>query len=218
MMSARPFETDQAAGLRQLFANQPKCVIAGFICTNRTEQTPSVIRDIAIEISKLGLQCALVDEQPADTSNTTLSKLADSGTIKTISRPQGAGRDSDWDITQSTDYILVDAYPSITSAIHKADVLIIVEQAPLKSGETIRKITRATKRLANKTTLLLTHAEDKKAALSTRLDIERISEEETGKKIHWLGAISTKHSGTEMPASSVAKKLTLWGDNAAAEQ
>ncbi len=216
-MSARPFETDQAAGLRQLFANQPKCVIAGFICTSRTPQTPGVIRDIAIEISKLGLQCALVDEQPLDAEGQTLSKQAADSGIKTISRPKGSGPDGDWNITQNADYVLVDAYPSITSAIHKADILIIVEQAPLESGETIRKITRATKRLADKTALLLTHPEDKKAALTARLDIERISEEETGKKISWLGAVSTKKAAGEAAASSVAKKLTLWGEKAAAE-
>lgn len=203
-MSKRPFEVDQAAGLRQLFAAQQRNrLVVGFIGTGHN--TVYVISEIASELTKMGRQCVLVDEHPSPTNSG-----AHHPNVRFISHPKGEGLHLSAPVFDHADFILAAAYPSVHSAIHHAEMLVIVESAPLTNPETTRKILRATRRLAERTALLLTHRNDKKAALVARLDVERLSTEETGHRIQWLGAIPMQAGAHDLSANAAAMRLTQW--------
>lgn len=204
MTSNRPFEADQAAGLRQLFASRRPRMVAGFIGAGRGCDLPAVIARIAGELANMGKPCVVVDEQPSSISSGSETP------VRIATHPGGAARALDAGQFDEAEFVLVHAYPSVDSAIHQADLLVIVESAPLQSPETTRKILRATRRLADRTSLLITHGGDKAAVLSAKLDVERLSEQEGGQRIRWLGAIPTRTESNDLSANAAALRLTQW--------
>lgn len=206
MTSKRPFEADQAAGLRQLFAaaRRPR-MVAGFIGAGRGSDLPAVIGRLAGELANMGKPCVVVDEQPS-----SAPAGSDTADVRFAAHPGGAARALDAGQFDDSEFVLVHAYPSVESAIHQADLLVIVETAPLQSPETTRKILRATRRLADRTSLLLTHGGDKAAVLSAKLDVERLSQQEGGQRIRWLGAIPARAESNDLSANAAAMRLTQW--------
>ena len=152
----------------------------------------------------MGKPCVVIDEQPSSAPS------ASEAPVRIVAHPGGAARALEAGQFDDAEFILVRAYPSIESAIHQADLLVIVESAPLQSAETTRKILRATRRLADRTSLLLTHDGDKAAVLAAKLDVERLSEQEGGQRIRWLGAIATRPRSNDMSVNAAALRLTQW--------
>lgn len=210
MSVKQPFESDQAEGLRRLFANKaatPTQTIA-FLSIERESGASTAVQRIAIALQKLGKTVLVVDEQEEHRASLRLMNSKDAP-FDLIERPQARGPKFLTESERGHEFILVDAYPSKDSMVKQANTVVVVSKSPIQNEDKAAAVVRATSKINAETTLLLSQEGDSTELLKSRSVFEKICAAMKIKKIGWLGSLPVKADSQKLDeaASGMASRI-----------
>lgn len=199
MSISQPFSSDQAEGLRKLFAGKASAIanVIAFLSIERESGASTAIQRIALALQKQGKSVLVVDEQSQQQASLKLLNSSDSP-FTLIERPKAAGPSVSHQQLQETDFVLIDAYPSKESLVKQANTIVVVSKSPIQNEDRAVAIMRATSKTQAGTTLLLSQEGDSTELLKSRSVFEKISLAMNAKKIGWLGALPMRSSTSKL--------------------